>query len=48
MTVVPFYIPLMLLLDKWLEDMDFDTASDIIGGISILSIFLAGILYIVA
>ena len=48
MTVVPFYIPLTLLLAKWLEDMDFDTASVIIGGIGILSIFPAGIFYIVA
>ena len=48
MTAVPSYIPLTLLLAKWLEDMDFDTASDIIGGIVGLSIFPAGILYIVA
>ena len=48
MTVVPFYIPLTLLLAKWLEDMDFDTASAIIGGITFLSVYPAGILYIVA
>ena len=48
MTVVPFYIPLTLLLAKWLEDMDFNTAGSIIGGIGILSIFPAGLLYILA
>ena len=48
MTVVPFYIPLTLLLAGWLEDMDFDTASDIIGLIAIFSIFPALIFYIVA
>ena len=47
MMVVPFYIPLTLLLAKWLEDTDFET-TEIIGGISILSIFPAGLLYIVA
>ena len=47
-TAVPFYIPLTLLLAEWLKDMDFLTASDIIGGTTLLSIFPAGILYIVA
>ena len=47
MTAVPFYIPLTLLLAGWLGDMGFET-TEIIGGISILSIFSAGILYIVA
>ena len=48
MTVVPFYIPLTLLLAKWLEDMDFDKAGGIIGSITFLSVFPAGILYILA
>ena len=48
MTVVPFYIPLTLLLAKRLAYMDFYTASDIIGFITFLSIFPALILYIVA
>ena len=48
MTVVPFYIPLTLLLAEWLEDMGFDTAAVTIGGTSAFSIFPAGILYIVA
>ena len=47
MAVVPFYIPLTLLLSKWLEDMGFEIGG-IIGGIIGLSLFLAGILYIVA
>ena len=45
---IPFYIPLTFLLAKWLVDMDFDNAASIIFRISILSIFPAGIFYIVA
>ena len=47
-TGVPIYIPLTLSLAFWLEDMGFDTASDIIAGIILLSVFPAGILYILA
>ena len=47
-TAVPIYIPLTLSLAFWLEDMGFDTASDIIAGIILLSVFPAGILYILA
>ena len=47
-TAIPFYIPLTFLLAKWLVDMDFDNAASIIFRISILSIFPAGIFYIVA
>ena len=47
MTVVPFYIPLTLLLAGWLEDMGFEIGGTI-GSISALSIFPAGILYILA
>ena len=46
-TAVPFYIALMFSLGIWLLSMDFETAN-IIGGISLISLFLAFILYIVA
>ena len=48
MTAVPFYIPLMGLLAKWLEYMDFKTTSDIIGIITSLSVLPTGIFYILA
>ena len=47
-TAVPAYTFLMTSLTFWLVNMDFDTAADIIGGIATLSIFPAGMLYIVA
>ena len=47
-TSVPTYILLTLLLAKWLDDMDFDTAVDIIGGIVSIPPFPLGILYILA
>ena len=42
---VPVYIPLMFALGVWLGNMDL---SDIIGGIATLSIFPAGLLYVIA
>ena len=47
-TTVPAYTFLMTSLTFWLVNMDFDTTADIIGGIATLSIFPAGMLYIVA
>ena len=44
-TAVPLYIPLTLLLATWLKDFEIGS---IIGGIIALSIFPAGILYIIA
>ena len=44
-TTVPVYIPLMFTLGVWLGNMDL---SDIIGGIVTLSIFPAGLLYVIA
>ena len=46
-TTVPIYIALMFSLGGWLLSMDFDTAN-IIVGISLISLFLAFILYILA
>ena len=43
-TSVPVYIPLMVSLGSWLLNMDFDT----IGGIAVLSIIPAGLLYVIA
>ena len=43
-TAIPIFIPLMFALATWLENGEFDT----IGFIAILSIFLAGLLYIIA
>ena len=40
-TAVPVYIPLMAALAIWLRNMDFDT-------IFVFSVFLAGLLYIIA
>ena len=44
-TAVPSYMPLIFGLVVWLENMGFDTASEIIAGIVGLPIFPAGILY---
>ena len=48
-TAIPFYIPLMFGLAIPLNNMNkFDTAASIIAGIAILSLFPAGLLYILA
>ena len=47
-TAVPFYMPLTLLLAKWLENMKFYTATRITFVIAYVSIFSVGILYILA
>ena len=48
MTAVPSYIPLIFILAGWLEDVYFKTTSSIIGGIAYISLFPAGIFYILA
>ena len=44
LTAVPVYIPLIFGLGAWLENTDFDTVGFIFG----ISVFLAGILYVIA
>ena len=44
-TAVPVYIPLTIGLGIWLENMDFENAAGIIG---VLSVFLAGLLNVIA
>ena len=43
-TSVPVYVPLIVILAFWLENMDFDTTAGTVG----YSIFPAGMLYIIA
>ena len=43
-TSVPIYVPLIVILAFWLENMDFDTTAGTVG----YSIFPAGMLYIIA
>ena len=47
-TAIPIYIFLMGYLSKWLDKTDFETAIGIIAVVGIISLFPAGLLYIVA
>ena len=47
-TAIPIYIFLMGHLAKWLDKTDFETAIGIIAVVGIISLFPAGLLYIVA
>ena len=47
-TAIPIYIFLMGYLSKWLDKMDFETAIGIIVVVGSISLFPAGLLYIVA